>query len=93
MPSVVSNSHPKWYFNKNSEINTEWVRYFRELNTPTQSDHFDSHDLVYQEVRHIKSEQENVLEPSSYPAITTEEVESAAKLSHCNKAGGDDVSI
>ena len=41
-------------------------------------------------VRHIKSELENVLEPSSYPEITTEEVESAAKLSHCNKAGGDD---
>ena len=48
------------------------------------------YDLVSQEVRHIKSELENVLEPSSYPEITTEEVESAAKLSHCNKAGGDD---
>ena len=79
-------------FNKNSKINTEWARYLRELYTPTQSDHFDSHfyDLVSQEVRHIKSELENVLEPSSYPEITTEEVKSAAKLSHCNKAGGDD---
>ncbi|MCG8048788.1 MAG: reverse transcriptase family protein [Candidatus Thiodiazotropha taylori] len=79
-------------FSTNIDINTEWARYFRDLYTPTQCDYFDSrfYDTVSQEVDHMKTGLEILLEPSSYPEISPEEVESAVKLAQCNKAGGDD---
>ena len=78
-------------FNTASDINREWGYYFRDLYTPKQSAQFDTHffDFVMQEVTHIKSDLQTT-ESLRFPLISTEEVESAVKLAHCNKAGADD---
>ena len=79
-------------YNTAKEINKEWAQHFRNLYTPTQSDHFDAnfYDMVSQEVRQIKSTLENSADSSRYPVISPEEVDSAVKLAQCNKSGGED---
>ena len=75
--------------NSTSDINREWGYYFRDLYTPRQNAHFDTHffDLVTQEVTHIKSNLQTSTESFRFPLIGTEEVVSAIKLAHYNKAG------
>ena len=46
--------------------------------------------MVSQEVRRIKTTLQDSTESLNYPGISEEEVESAVKLAHSNKAGGDD---
>ena len=79
-------------FNTSKEINKEWAHYFRDLYTPTQNKNFDSnfYDLVSNEIRRIEINLENSRESLSYPIISPEEVGSAIKMTHSNKAGGDD---
>ena len=95
----ISNSNPGTElifhgenFNTAREINREWAYYFRELCIPTQSDHFNTHfyELVSQEVGRIKTNLQDSTESLTYLVISAEKVESAVKLAHSNKAGGDD---
>ena len=78
--------------NSTKEINIGWGQYFKKLYTPTQRDHFDNQVFanVTREVREIKNTLQNCNEAQSYPIISPDEVDIAAKLAQNNKAGGDD---
>ena len=80
------------HFNTSAEITTEWGKYFKDLYSPTNNDYFDNSfdTLVSSEMNQIDRVLSDSANPLEYPEISVDEVGSAVKLAHKNKAGGED---
>lgn len=80
------------HFNTSAEITTEWGKYFKDLYSPTNNDYFDNSfdTLVSSEMNQIDRVLSDSANPLEYPEISVDEVGSAVKLAHKNKAAGED---
>ena len=67
-------------------------KYFKDLYSPTNNDYFDNSfdTLVSSEMNQIDRVLSDSANPLEYPEISVDEVGSAVKLAHKNKAAGED---